>query len=305
MNRARSIVVGIDFSPCAFSALRQALRIARWNQAQLHVLHVISSEVAAELEDVLGRKMDDLQPGLIEDARREWSRFVEEVPEAQDLEPRVEIGHPISTLLERVVELSGDLLVLGVNGSSQSDRGAGTVATACVRKTKAPVLLVHVGHGDAYQSVVTCIDFSETSRKALEQGVRIAAQDGAKLHLLHVFSAPWHRLHYMAPTPQATPEFQRQFSDGLRGRLESFCMPLATELGFLHPEFHVLDYADHGDGITDFVQKNHVDLVVLGTRGRTNLKHLFWGRTAERVVRDAPCSILAVKPDVAAGEGGA
>ncbi|MBM4361664.1 MAG: universal stress protein, partial [Deltaproteobacteria bacterium] len=38
------------------------------------------------------------------------------------------------------------------------------------------------------------------------------------------------------------------------------------------------------------------DLVVLGTRGRTNLRDLFLGSTAERVVRECPCSVLAVPP---------
>lgn len=297
MNRLRSIVTGIDFTPCSESALRQSVRIANWNRADLHVVHVIATDVVAELEAALGSKTDDVRAGLIDDTRREWTRFTSGIAEAANVPVHVEIGHPVATLLARVQERSAGLLVLGVSGTSPADRGAGTVATACVRKCRSPVLLVHQGHGTNFHSVVACVDFSDTSRKALEQAVRIALQEDSKLFVLHVFDGPWRRLHYRAPTPAASPDFQKQFIDGLRGRLESFCQPLATELGFLRPEYFVHEHTSHGEGITQFVRQNHVDLVVLGTRGRTNLRYMMWGRTAERVVREAPCSILAVKPD--------
>jgi nucleotide-binding universal stress UspA family protein len=56
-------------------------------------------------------------------------------------------------------------------------------------------------------------------------------------------------------------------------------------------------YPGHGRGITEFVQQIGGDLAVLGTRGRTNLRDLLIGSTAERVLRDAACSILAVRPE--------
>ena len=39
------------------------------------------------------------------------------------------------------------------------------------------------------------------------------------------------------------------------------------------------------------------DLVVVGTRGRTGMKAVLLGTVAERIVRESPCSVLAVKPD--------
>ena len=125
----------------------------------------------------------------------------------------------------------------------------------------------------------------------------MAAQDAAILHVLHVFEAPWHRLHYRAPTPQASPDYQKQYRDGLGGRLAAFCEPFRRELAKLETRCAVFDFPGHGGGITEFVKQVDGDLVVLGTRGRTNLRDLLLGSTAERVVRDTPCSILTVKPD--------
>ncbi|MBI3107868.1 MAG: universal stress protein [Candidatus Rokubacteria bacterium] len=59
----------------------------------------------------------------------------------------------------------------------------------------------------------------------------------------------------------------------------------------------MFDFPGHGRGITEFVEQVDGDLVVLGTRGRTNLRDILLGSTAERVVRDARCSILTVTPE--------
>ncbi len=296
MSGWQSLVVGVDFTPCSASALRQAIRIAERNQATLHVVHVIEVLVVMDLEEALSPFQADVRAGLVEDAGRGWQEFTADAPGASGLELAVEIDNPVLAILRRVQEHSADLLILGTHGTSPPDRGAGTLATACVRKAMANVLLVKDPHTGPFRSIVACIDFSATSRKALEQAVRMAAHDGAILHVLHVFNAPWHRLHYRAPTPQASPDYQKQYRDGLRRRLEAFCEPFHGAMAQLRTGYAVFDFPGHGGGITEFVKQVDGDLVVLGTRGRTNLRDLLLGTTAERVVRDASCSILAVKP---------
>lgn len=297
MSGWKSLMVGVDFTPCSASALRQAIRIAERTQATLHVVHVIETLVVMDLEEALSPFQADIRAGLIQDAGKTWKEFTADVPEACGLELAVEIDNPVAAILRRVREQSADLLILGTHGTSPQDRGAGTLATACVRKAMANVLLVRDPHVGPFASVVACVDFSATSLKALEQAVRMAAHDGAALHVLHVFHAPWHRLHYRAPTPQASPDYQTQYRDGLRRRLEAFCEPFRREMALLRTQYALFDFPGHGRGIAEFVAQVGGDLAVLGTRGRTNLRDVLLGSTAERVVRDAPCSILTVKPE--------
>lgn len=297
MSRWQSIVVGVDFTPCSATALKQAVRVAERNQARLEAVHIIETLVVTDLEEALTPFQADIRAGLVRDARRDWQGFTAEIPGATTLELAVEIDNPVTAILRRVRAQPADLLVLVTHGTSRSDRGAGTLATACIRKAMASVLLVRDSHAGPFRSVVACVDFSATSRKALEHAVRMAAQDGAALHVLHVFHAPWHRLHYRAPTPQASPDYQKQYRDGLRRRLEAFCEPCLAQMAHLKPQYEVFDYQGHGWGITEFIKQVDGALVVLGTRGRTNLRDVLLGSTAERVVRDAPCSILAVKPE--------
>ncbi len=297
MSWWKSLVVGVDFTPCSASALRQAIRVAEPNRATLRVIHVVEMLVVKDLEEALSPFQTDIRAGLIQDAGKTWKEFTADIPGASGLELAVEINHPVVAILRRVREHSADLLILGTHGTSPPDRGAGTLATASVRKAMASVLLVTELHTGPFRSIVACIDFSATSQKALGQAVRMAAHDAAVLHVLHVFNAPWHRLHYRAPTPQASPDYQKQYRDGLRRRLEAFCEPFHDEMAQIETRYAVFDFPGHGGGITEFVKQVDGDLVVLGTRGRTNLRDLLLGSTAERVVRDAPCSILTVKPE--------
>ncbi|HSB40326.1 MAG TPA: universal stress protein [Methylomirabilota bacterium] len=290
------IVVGVDFTPYSRSALRQALRIAASRGAVVQAVHVIETLVVVDLEEALGAFQAGIREGLVRDAGKAWREFTADIPEASALDLAVEIDHPVSAMVRQVRERSAELLVLGTHGTVPAERGAGTLATACVRKAPGDVLLVRDPQVGPFRSVVACIDFSPVSLRALEQAVRMARQDHAVLHVLHVLDAPWTRLHYRAPTPQASPDYQKQYRDSLRRRLEAFCEVHQREMAELESRYSLLEFVGPSAGIVEFVQQVGGDLVVLGTQGRSGLRDMLLGSTAERVLREALCSILAVKP---------
>ena len=59
----------------------------------------------------------------------------------------------------------------------------------------------------------------------------------------------------------------------------------------------MVENARESDGIVQFIGDSDADLVVVGTRGRTGMKAILLGTVAERIVRESPCSVLAVKPE--------
>ena len=163
------------------------------------------------------------------------------------------------------------------------------------------VLLVRDTVGRAgtapFKTIVAAVDFSPTSLRAVERAALFAGRDGAELHLLHVFSPPWGELHYRAPSPLAPPHQQKQYRDALGRRLAEFCRPVIEPHGGLRTTMSVYDYAGHRSGIVEYAGTVGADLVVLGTRGRTNLRDLFLGSTAEKALEESKSSILAVKPE--------
>lgn len=295
MDTVRSIVAAVDFTDSSRAAVEEAVRIARFNQAPLHAVHVIETLVLADLEEAVGAADPAFRDTILSDTRAAWQEFSAGIEGVAGALLDIRIDQPAEGVAAAVAAHQADLLVMGVRGTSEG-QGAGMLATHAVRRAKVKTLLVQPGHSGAYRSIAVAVDFSETSRDALLAAMRIAVQDGAAVHVVHIFNPPWIRLHYRSATPQATSDYRKQFLDGLARRLERFCDPGDPETRWVKPSFHVLEHRSHGVGIVDFALGNGADLVVLGTRGRTNLRDLVLGSTAERVLRHAPCSILAVPP---------
>lgn len=244
MNTISAIVVGIDFTPSCAAALREALRIAQWNRAAVRAVHVIDTLVASELEEAMSAFQENVRDGLIAGARQAWTAFAATVDGAGAVPIDVRIDHRFRGILAAARDAKADLLVIGAHGTREPEVGPGTVANACVRHAMSKVLLVRDTQPGPFNAVVACVDFSPTSLLALDQAARVATQDGAALHVLHVFDAPWHQLHYRAPTPEAAPHFQKQYRDGLERRLTAFTGELGREIVYLKPTFALFDQRD-------------------------------------------------------------
>lgn len=302
MNQLASILVGIDFTLCSAAAVRQAVRLAAWNRSALRAIHVIDTLVVIDLEEALSDFQKDIQKGLLSDAQRAWTNFMPGNPVKSNLALDIVIGNEAQSVLNAVRSQRVDLLVMGINGARtgtatpvKRELSVGELAKACVRRADCRVLLVDDHHEGAFRTIVVGVDFSPTSQRALETAFRVAAQDGAALHVVHVFEPPWSRLHYFTGASEATPEFQSKYRAALLGRLEGLVGSLGREAAYLKPEFHLVEHASDGRGLAEFAGNRKADLLVMGTRGRTNLADVLLGSTAERVLRIAPCSVLTVR----------
>jgi len=297
MERYRSILVGVDFTPCSAAALRQAMRLAAASNADLRVVHVVDTQIALEMEGALTQMQSGIRDGLIADARRAWREFALQVPEASNLTIEVSVEHRVFGLIRRAYEAAADLLVIGAFGNRRPDVGVGTVATACVRHASCDVLLVRDTHQGGYSTIVAPVDFSETSRRALERAAQIAQQDHAKLHVVHVFGPPWDRYHYRAPTPHADPQFMERCKRLLSQRVCEFVKPIQDASPNLSVTCELSHAGRHRSGIVEYADRVRADLICLGTRGQSNIRDILLGSTAEKALLHSQCSILAVRPD--------
>lgn len=297
MNSLTSLLVGIDFSPCCRAALREALRLARWNRAALHAAHVIDELIALDLEEALARFQGNIRDALVHDAHAAWTTFTAAIEGAAQVALDVRIGHRVTGLLAAAQEAKADLLVLGASSAGDSCPGLGTVAAGCVRRAETSVLLVREDHAGAFRRIVACVDFSPASLRALDQAARVAAQDGAALHVLHVFTPPWRKLHYRAPTPEADPQLAQSYRDALERRLAAFAAELGSETDYLKPAYALFENRGHRSGIVEYAREVAADLLVLATRGRSNLRDLLLGSTAEKALQESTCSVLAVRAE--------
>jgi len=161
------------------------------------------------------------------------------------------------------------------------------------------VLLVREDAQGPFKHLVACVDLSENSAKAVSHALQIAAQDDASLDCLHVYqSALAMSLDYGG---LAAPVASTMDDQGLRmwqSELDKFIEPLKAAAPGVRVTSLVKERVNIREAILDHVTETHADMVVLGTRGKSGLRELLIGTTAEKIVANAPCSILAVKPHI-------
>lgn len=292
MNQLKSILLGVDFSDCSRSALGQAVRLAKGNNARLHALHAVEYLVLSDAAYASRTPHEQLEKDAVAQAKQKLQRWLTEAGASSEAQALVDVGTPIDCVLRRVRETQTDLLVLGVTGSSMIPMGSGTLATKCLRKSPTKVMLVHEGHAGPFRKVVACVDFSEQSREAVAQVLRVAAQDDSQVHFLHVFTGSWGR-YALVPDAWEVDEAQAaEYRRALELRLREFVGDTAKR----PVHFAVTEATNHGHGIAEYARRVHADLLVLGTKGRSNLGYVLLGSTVERLLREIPCSALVVRP---------
>lgn len=296
MKPFQSIVVGVDFTPCSLAALREAIRLARLNGGQVHPVHVVDTQIALEMQSALNQIQEDTRRGLLFEVQQQWKEVVSNLPDAANLTLQSSVEHRVLGLLRRARESDADLIVLGAFGTQHPEIGAGTVATSCVRNATQDVLLVRDTHEGSFKKVVVAVDFSDTSRRALDRGAQIAEADGAPMHPVHVYAQPWDRYHHREATPGSDPKFLERYRHLLEQKLTEFCAEARREHPALQMICEVSDAGRHRSGIVAFAERIGADLICLGSRGQSNLRDFFLGSTAEKVLANSKCSVLAVKP---------
>ena len=161
------------------------------------------------------------------------------------------------------------------------------------------VMLVRGFQDQRFKKLLVCVDFSDTAKRAIEQGILIARQDRAAVEFLFVFQPISEMTGDLAAFVQIMPPVNNlDYRKTVEKDLEVFLKPYLEESDDLEFRATVIESSRVSDAIIEQANDSGANLVILGTRGRTGLKRLLlMGTTAERIVAGAPCSVLTVKPE--------
>jgi nucleotide-binding universal stress UspA family protein len=253
----------------------------------VRALHVVDVDVALGFEAALPAYPRAIRDGLLDDARTAWAAFARAIPGADRVPFEAVLDALVLGITRRAREAQADLVVLGAFGAQRPDLGFGTAATACVRHAHCDVLLIRDTQTAPFRRVVAAVDLSEGSRRALERAVEVASKESAELVVLHVYAAPWRDLNYRAAAMLVEPELQARYLHDLQARVRDFAAPVVKDLPAARVRHVVEDAATHRMGIPEVCEREKAELVVLGTRGRTNLRDVLLGSTAEKTLKRA------------------
>lgn len=137
-------------------------------------------------------------------------------------------------------------------------------------------------------------DFSEFSNNALKYGCALSEKFDAELHLVHVLQD----LVAMVPEPGLAFPPPGDYIEQLNASCEEALEKLPDESwGFEGTVVRAVRQGPTFVEVVRYAKEKDIDLIVMGTHGRSGLTHMLLGSVAERIVRKAPCPVLTVRPD--------
>jgi nucleotide-binding universal stress UspA family protein len=281
----RHILWACDFSSCSVGAMRFVIPLARAYGSDITALHVMPTTVPPGAGAASLTNPALLLPHLHHDVSVSLNRCVGPAIGAS-VPTRIALreGKPVDEILGLAASLPADLIALGTHGQGAFARSVlGSVAEAILGRARCPVLAVPTRalppSGPLFKTVLWATDFSSHATLARRYALRLAAKSHARLLLLHVVEGDT-----FLSDDERGREAQQRLHETVVAARDAGCEAEAmVTIGRASRE------------VLRIARERAADLVVMGIQGSHALHTLFFGSTAHRVVRDAPCAVLAVR----------
>ncbi len=142
-------------------------------------------------------------------------------------------------------------------------------------------------------------DFSEQAIHAFRLAVDMAHVSSAELHLLHVIELPIMHDDVLTPMPSFDETLLKELSERAEEKFTALKKDFSKEHLFITSK---IEYGPIVPSILDYLESQKISLIVMGTKGVSGLEEVLIGSTAEKVVRNASCPVIAVKRQISISE---
>jgi nucleotide-binding universal stress UspA family protein len=191
---------------------------------------------------------------------------------------------------ERIVDLADaencDIIVMGRRGLKKIDRTlVGSVTARVIGHTQRDVLVVPGGTTLGWGKILVATDGSKFSGIAINKAIDFAKAYGGSLVVVSVVDVP---AEFYAEAPQAVDDMVRkakEYTSAVRKQAEAAGVKAETYVG----------EAEAFEAIVKLAKDEGVNMIVVGSHGRTGLRRLLMGSVTEKVIGHAPCPVLVVK----------
>ncbi len=297
----RRILIATDFSPSSEAALKQAVWIARRSGAQLVLAHALpdllgvahSASADAKLDLLFGQG-EKFQREVSQTSLARMRQMIADLGVA-DLDIRYEtlIGKPYVEIPYAVQQQGYDLVVAGTRGFGPFRRiFVGSTAKRLIHRCPCSVWVVKAEHVGPPKAILAATDFSDVSRRAVLEGLWVAREASAKFHLVNVIESLEIPDKILDKFPEGKA-FRQHVAEAAKLGFEQFIESLNVDLAKI--QVHQTT-AIPWDEIGRLATELNIDLIAIGTIGRSGIPGMVLGNTAEKILDTCECSILAVKP---------
>ncbi|GAA5187954.1 universal stress protein UspE [Ferrimonas gelatinilytica] len=301
MTQYKSILVAVDPNHDAQPAIERAAYLAQQSQGNL-VLSLSVFDFSYEMTSMLSSDdRENLRASLVNQRKAWLEELAQPVREkGQKVDTHVTWhNRPYESIIEQALRIEADLIV---KSTHHHDKLKSVIFTPTdwhlLRKSPIPVLLVKDHDWPEAGKILVAVnvaaeddDHQALNNKVVTQALKLANAVKAEVHLVNGYPGTPVNIAIELPDFDA-----HAYNESLKSHHEKRLAEMAKHHGINEQNCHVLEGLPE-DVIPDLAEQLDAELVVIGTIGRTGLSAALIGNTAEHVIDQLQCDLLALKPD--------
>ncbi len=313
MKRFKNMLFVTDPELKCADTFARAVAMAEHNQAQLTVISILEDLPAEYSRNIINVSMAELRRSIIDNLSLQLEKLVAPARKNIQVKTGVLMGQPFLELIREVLREKVDLVIKTAEQGGIADRFFGSADLHLLRKCPCPVLLMKSTKRGRFHKILTAVDFEPfenkpaedaLNRQILKMSTSLALSELCELHIIHVWY-PYGEGSLRAGFAQESESKVDAYVDEVRTEHKKLLEKLLTEfdnkagveaVDYLKPKVHLIKGIAK-NVIPEVVKEFQIDLVMMGTVGRTGIPGFIMGNTAETILNQIDCSVFAIKPE--------
>lgn len=282
MKLLEKILLATDFLPSSENVVDNAITLAKAFHSKITLIHVLPDDIGNEK----ARKL--LEEAATERLNQARGRIEKE--DVRTTHPMLEWGNLAEKIVAAADRIHANLILIGAGEPTEGRHfQLGTTAAGIIKKSSKPAWVVRPGQPLIIKKILCPVEFSRQSARALKDAIIMARRFEAELAILSVYKpvtpgAFSFKFDWEEENTRIAFKHIAQFNAFLEGfNLKDVNWRKEVRRG--RPETEILN---------EIAEKN-IDLLIMGTTGRSGLSRAMIGSVTEKVIREVPCTFITTK----------
>ncbi len=284
MKLLDKILLAQDFSKSSPNVVSSAIELAKIFQSTIIPIHVLP-------DDIMNEKVRSFLNETAMAKLEETANLIK----SEGLvvkKPLLMVGSSYEAITRAAIDTNANLILLGSGETQKGDTfRLGTTAERIIQKSEKPVFVIKEGVLLNVHHILCPVDFSEASKRALKNAITMARRFKSELTILSVC--------------EVSKSSWFPSDDDMETENDSRCKHHKENFEAFLKEFNLSDVTwtkesprgNPSEKILSTVSRKMIDLLIMGTAGRTGLNRMLMGSVTEKVIREVPCSFLTLKSE--------
>ena len=318
MYRFKNILFVVTDDSDMNATLKRAVTLANNHQAQLTVVQVIDDLSSHAPPPITGLSEQELHAQYITVHQQQLAQIVQPYRDNNNIKlvTKILIGTPFIEIIQQVLRHDHDLVIRTAhNDGERFSRIFGSDDINLLRKCPSSVLLINPKSEQCYRRILAAVDVNDNylpkeldthralNSQTLEIASSLAVSEPADLHVVYAWNAPYESFMsggFLQSSEQEICDYVDSVKNQQQQNMDTLITAVSDKVGaetfsYINIKSHLLKGSPRKI-IPTFSTDINADLMIIGTVARTGIPGFIMGNTAETIINNSNCSVLAIKP---------